>query len=468
MIVSTDPRDMLRPDVVEVRARGNEFHGLQVSDWTGETPTTHPQRQARIGTVLRMQGRELNSGDVTVPAYFSGNTIENVGLGDGQSPHPVDLGLRTHWHRCLAFGSYWPEIETSAGGYNFTRLKAALQAAKARGCKTLWNIAYTPTFYGSDINAHRSSGQAVSGGWASAPSDLQATMQADPRDNSAVLRNFCTAAMTEIGDLLDVVVFWNEPNFRRYSGSGAPYGNWFDTSDEGVLRDLVTVRTDVSGNNQRYAQFVRLQACAYHTIKALRPSIVFCGPDFFGEASSQSSVGGKQAGRTCFGQWLADGGAAYCDAYSWHSYTDLYQLTGIAGVDWRLSDMLRGLDDERASRGAPAKPWYCTEVGHEELGTLALQDQRMWALRNHLEHASQGWQSIIAYAWDSLSPATYQMSWYLRNSAGSHGLTAGVQPIALFWDESAGLTAGRTISAGAVRLVDGRWCGRIDGVPYVV
>lgn len=465
MIVSTDPRDMLAPSVVEVRVRGSEYHGLQASDWTTGAPTTQLQRLARMSNTLR--GIELTATDVTVPAFFSGNTVENVGLGDGQSPHPVDLGLSMHWHRCLAFGSYWPEIETSAGVYNFARLKAALQAARARGCKTLWNIAYTPTFYASDINAHRSSGQAQSGGWASAPTDLTATMQADPRDNSPVMRAFLTAAMAEVGDLLDVVVFWNEPNFRRYSGSGAPFGNWFDTTDDAGLRDLTTVRTSVTGN-QKYGQFVRLQACAYATIKALRPGIVFCGPDFFGEASSQSSVGGKQAGRTCFGQWLADGGAAHCDAYSWHSYTDLYQLTGIAGVDWRLTEMLQGLEAERVARGAPAKPWYCTEVGHEGLGELALQDQRMWALRNHLQHASQGWQAVIGYAWDSLNPATDQMSWYLRTPDPAKGFAAGVQPIAGFWDEAARLVSGKTISAGAVRLADGRWCGRINGVPYVV
>lgn len=468
MIVSTDPRDMLDPTVVEVRARGSEFHGLQISDWTGGPPSTYAQRLARIGTSLR--GTVLNDTDVTVPAYFSGQTIENVGLGDGASPHPVDLGVTTHWHRCLAFGCYWPEIETSAGVYNFTRLKAALTAAKARGCKTLWNIAYTPYFagnsnYASDVNAHRSSGQAASGGWASAPGDLAATMQADPANNSTVLRNFITAAMTEVGDLLDAVVWWNEPNFRRYAGTGAPFGNWFDTSDDAGLRDLTTNRSSVSGA-QKYAQFVRMQACAYTVVKALKPGITFIGPDFFGELSSQST-GGKLDGYTCFSQWLTDGGAAYCDAYGWHSYTDAYQLTGIAGLDYRVAEMLDNLETRRVAAGAPVKPWYCTEVGHEALGELALQDQRMWAYRNHITHAAKGWKAVIGYAWDSLNPATDQMSWYLRTPDPAKGFIAGLQPIAGYWSGAGLLTAGATIGAGMVRLADGRLCGRINGLSVV-
>jgi len=473
MIVSTDPRDMQRADVIEVRVRGSEFHGLTAEDYAGGTPTTHLQRLARMGSVTR-ESIELNSSDVVVPASFSGLTIENVGLGDGQSPHPIDMGLSVDWHRCLAFGSYWPEIETAPGVYNFTKLKAALTAAKARGCKTVWNIAYTPYFAGNasygDSRFKRSAGASTTG-WPSPPGDLTATMQGDPRNNSVVTRNFITAAMTEVGDLLDVVITGNEPNYRQANQSNqpnAPCGNFFDNSDTWGGANYTSSRSSVIGDVQRYAQFVRWQACVYATIKALKPAITVLGPDFFGELSSQST-GGKIDGTTAFLQWIADGGAAHCDGYAWHSYSDAYQLTGIAGADWRLAGQLKALDASRAAAGAPAKPWHCTEVGHEGLGNLSLQDQRRWAFQQHLIHASLGWKMVIGYAWDSLNPATDQMSWYLRTPDVVKGFKAGQQPIAAFWNEARNFVAGKTIGAGAVSLPGiSRWCGRINGVPYVV
>ena len=475
MIVSTVAADMLRADVLEVRVRGSEYHGLQASDWANGVPSTFNQRIARMGSTLT--GTVLNASDVTVPAYFGGLTIENVGTGQDNAVHPVDLGLTVHWHRVLGQGSYWAEIETSPGVYNFTKLKNALTAAKARGCKTIWNIAYTPYFagnanYASDINAHRSSGQSATPGWASPPGDLAASMQADPANNSTVLRNFITAAAAEVGSLLDAVVWWNEPNFRRHSGTGAPYFNWADSSDTGDCLDRTGTHAPVSGT-QNFTQFVLMQACAYTVLKAACPWITFIGCDMYGEDDSQST-GGKQQGSYSFGRWLAAGGANYCDSYGWHSYTDRYQLTGIEGVNRRLAGLFVGtatsLETVRAAAGAPVKPYWCTEVGYNELGGLPQRDQLNWAARNLLVHASLGVQSCIGYAWDSYNSATAQMSWWLRQAVSTYGtgLGAGLQPVAPEWSRWSARTAGSTIAAGSVQLSDGRWCGTINGLAYVV
>lgn len=473
MIISTDPRDMLDPSVVEVRVRGNEYHGLQLTDWTSGTPASLNARLARIGA---LQGVELNAADVTVPAQFSGLTVENVGIGDGLSPHPIDLGMNaTHWHRVLPQGGandgcYWAQIEQAAGVYSTTKLRAALQAAKDRGCKTLWTTAYCPTIYASNQNVKRSSGFGTTRGWPSAPTDLTATMQADPRDNSPVTRAFVTAVITELGHLIDAIEFGNEINYRMASTASqaqAPCGNFFDTSDTWGGADYTTPRSSVTGDVQRYAQWVRWQACFYATVKALRPAILVLAPSFYGEVSSQS-VGGKQDGQTCFVQWLADGGAAYCDGYSWHSYSDLYQKIDLGGVSYRLTKQLKALEAARVAAGAPAKTWYCTEVGHEGLGYLPAGDQVLWADRLHGIHGALGFGFNIAYAWDSINTSTDHMSWYLRSANPGKGLAAGLQPIAARWNSSGAWWAGKTISAGAVQLNDGRLCGRINGVPYVV
>lgn len=461
MIVSTDPADMLRGDVYEVRVRGSQYNGLQVTDFCDPTSAAAARMSATQRPVI------LNDADVVVPDFFNGLTIENYGLGTGTSSHPVDMGLVTHWHRCLGQGSYWPQIETSAGVYDFSRLRAALVGAKAKGCKTLWNMAYTPAFHAANTALHRSSGSSTAG-WPSAPSDLAASMQANPANNSAIIAAFVTAAMNEVGDLLDAVVWWNEPGYCYFNGTNAPFGNWYDTSNTGDCHDWTTVRSSVTGD-QLFTQFVLCQACAYTVVKALRPSIVFIGCDLYGEQSSQSA-GGKQAGTYSFGKWLDAGGATYCDAYGWHSYCDLYQLAGLDGVSKRLVGLLKGLETQRIASGAPAKPWYCTEVGFNNMGALSPADQALWAARNLLIHASLGFQACIGYAWDSLNPATVQMSWNIDAGApyfGS-GLRPGLQPVARPWSDWGTILAGSTISAGAVQLSDGRWCGKIGGLPYVV
>jgi len=479
MIISSDPRDMLRPDVVEVRARGNEFHGLQASDWSSGVPSTQNGRLARIGTVLR-GAIELNATDVTIPAKFSGLTCENFRIGDGLSPHPIDMGMQAvHWHRILpqggtADGAYWPQIERVAGVYDIAKLRAALLDAKARGCKTLWCPgSYVPTFYASNQNVKRSSGFGTTRGWPSAPSDLTATMQADPRDNSPVTRALYTYVITELGHLIDAIEAGNEINYRMSntaSQSQAPVGNWFDSTDTWgsvVPGDYTTPRSSVVGDVQRYGQYVRWLACIYSTVKAIRPAIQVLSPSFYGEASSQG-VGGKQDGETCFKQFWADGGAEWVDGYSFHPYSDLYQRIDTAGVSYRVAKQLKSLEAARVAAGAPAKPWYCTEVGHEGLGYLPAGDQIRWADLLHGIMGALGFQAVIAYAWDTINPATDHMGWYLRAANPGKGLAAGLQPIAARWDKAAAWWAGKTISAGAIQLEDGRLCARVDGVPYVL
>lgn len=455
MITGSSAADMMRSDVIEVERRGSLYYGLQLSDFTG--PITGDSLAFRV-----FRPTVLTASSVSVPATFMGLTVENVGNGNGLSTPPWQFGVNYGIHRLLAFGTYWPEIETSDGVFNWTKMDAAVNAAIAAGKEVMWNVAYTPTFHASDVNAHRSSGQAQSGGWASAPSDLAGSMQTYPALNSAKWGRFVRAAVQWYVGRIKYYVMWNEPNYRRYGTSGSqevPHGNWFDTSDDAGLRDLTTVRSSVTGN-QNYSQFVRLQADLYGIVKAEDPSAIVIGPDFFGEAGSQST-GGKQAGLTTFAAWLAAGGASYCDAYGWHGYMD--EFSGIEGVSKRHVALLQSLEAARVAAGAPAKPWYNTETGHEALEEMSLDDQKLWLGRHALIAAALGWKSWVMYVWDSLNPATTQMSLW----APSNLANPGVRPIADEFTRWAGILQGATITNAAI-LNNGKVCATVNGVPYVV
>lgn len=457
MIVSSSAGDIAaRLDVVEVQPRGGLYYGLQLSDFAGPINESGNWFQIFRPTVL-------TSTPVTVPRNFLGLTVENVGNGNGLSVPPWELGVNYGIHRLLAFGTYWPDIETSAGVYDWRKMDRAVSMAALAGKSVMWNVAYTPTFYASDVNAHRSSGQANSGGWASAPSDLAATNQRPGSPNSVAWSNFIRAAVQRYKGRITHYVMWNEPNYRRYNTSGTqevPHGNWFDTSDTGVLRDLTTVRSSVSGN-QNYTQHVLLQADLYTIVHEEDSDAIVIGPDFFGESGSQGT-GGKQDGMTCFAAWLAAGGASYCDAYGWHAYMDEYE--GIEGVSKRLNTKcLAALETARVAAGAPALPWYNTETGHEELEHMPLADQKLWLGRQALIHAARGWKSWVMYVWDSLNPATTQMSLWAPQYLDNPGL----RPIAHEFNRWADALHGATITNAAI-LNNGRVCATINGTVYVV
>ncbi len=457
MITGNSASDMMRSDVIEVERRGSLYYGLQLSDFAGAISADALAFRVFTPTVL-------TSTPVTVPSTFMGMTVENVGNGANTSTAPWTLGMNYGIHRLLAFGTYWPDIETSDKVFNWDKRDRAVAAARAAGKEIMWNVAYTPTFHASDVNAHRSSGQSSTGGWASAPSDLAASMQTYPTLNSTKWGRFVRTAVQRYRGQIKYYVMWNEPNYRRYANpSGVsqevPHGNWFDTSDDAGLRDLTTVQTSVTGN-QNYTQFVRLQADLYGIVHAEDPNAIVLGPDFFGELSSQGT-GGKQAGRTCFAAWLAAGGASYCDGYAWHAYMDEYE--GIEGVSKRLNAILVGMESDRVAAGAPAKPWYNTETGHEALEDMALDDQKLWLARHALIAAARGWKSWVMYVWDSLNPATTQMSLWAPSNLSNPGL----RPIAQEYNRWAGILQGATITYAAI-LNNGQVCATINGTQYVV
>lgn len=459
MIDTANPADLVRPDVLETRYFNGRHYGLQLSDFTGPLADNAKYFHVFRPTVL-------TATPVVVPNRWAGLTVENVGNGAGTSVPPWSLGVEYGIHRLLGFGTYWPEIETSDGVFNWTKMDAAVDLAVAAGKLVMWNVCYTPSFHASDLTAHRSSG-ASTAGWPSPPADLAASMQTYPTPNSVVASRFYRAAVRRYKGKIKYYIKGNEPNYRHWNvavNPNSPLFNWIDASDTRPS-DLTTPRTSSVGDVQRYDQFVRLQSDLFHIVQEEDPDALVLGPDFFGESNSQST-GGKQDGLTCFSAWIASGGASKCHGYTWHAYMnegDGSDRGDIDGTSRRLVPLLLQLEQARISAGAPALPWYCSESGHNVLGHMPLEDQRRWVGRQMLIAAALGWQSWVMYVWDSLNPSTTQMS--LWAPAGIE--PTGMRPIALIFSAFAKLLQGATISS-AVILSDGRVCATVNGVPYVV
>ena len=451
--------DVNGPTVVEIQRQGSTYYGLELADFCGTLTETAKLYANYRPTVLA-------ASPVNVPVDFAGLTVENFGCGDGTSPIPtVTYGT----HRLLGFGTYWPEIETSDGVFNWTKMDAAVNGAVAAGKTVMWNACYTPTFHSSAPTTAKKNTIASSGGWPVAPADLAGTQQTWPTPNSAKWARFLTAVVTRYAGKIKRYVMWNEPNARIFPTariSTAPVGNWWDTSDTGTTADFVTPRTSVTGN-QNYTQFVRMQSDLYNVVKGIDPAAQVLGPDFFGEANSQSS-GGKQTGLVCFTAWLAAGGAAFCDGYSWHAYMDessnlgnaVTHWAGVDGASKRLNPIFNALESARVAAGAPVKPWYQTETGHEQMNWLPLADQERWIGRQMLIAAARGQAAWTLYAYDSYNPATSQMS-----MMGLDRKT--LYPIAEIYSRWAQRLQGATISAASI-LNTGHVCATINGVQYIV
>lgn len=463
MIISTSAPTP-RPDAVEWRHFNGQWYGLQLADFTGPVPEAAKYYHVFRPTIL-------NSTPVRVPKRFVGLTVENVGNGNGQSTPPWSMGVQYSIHRLLAEGTYWAQIERNAdGNFDWTKLDAAVELAVAAGKEVMLNVAYTPYGHAANKTVKRSSGASTLG-WPSPPADLAATMQTYPALNSAVWGRFIRALVRRYKGRIKYYVGWNEPNYRMANSArqvNAPCGNWFDATDTWnsvIPGDYTTPRSSVIGDVQRYGQLVQLLADMYGIVSEEDPDAIVLGPDFYGEAGSQS-VGGKQDGVTCFAAFLAAGGGSFCHGYAWHPYMDEGDgddRGNIDGVSRRLVPVLKALEVVRVAAGAPARPWRCTEAGHNVLTHLPLDDQIRWVKRQIRIAASLGWQAWVMYVWDSLNPATTQMSLWAPpglNNPGKRAIADALSQEALLIEDS-------TIDC-SVMLSDGRWCGTRNGIPEIV
>jgi len=109
-------------------------------------------------------------------------------------------------------GVYWPDLETSPGVFDFTRLTSLVEQAESNGARPLLILGQTPDF-------HLASG-ATPAGWASVP-DL------------AAWKAYVSAVVAQFGARLDYQV-WPEPNVRP---------NWVGTPQQmaGLVAAAATI-----------------------------------------------------------------------------------------------------------------------------------------------------------------------------------------------------------------------------------
>jgi hypothetical protein len=103
-------------------------------------------------------------------------------------------------------GVYWPDLETSPGSFDFTRLESLVQQAESHGARPVLILGQTPSFHAAEGTTYT--------GLASVP-DMTAW------------KSYVRAVVTEFGDRLDYEI-WPEPNVKP---------NWVGTPQQ--MADLL-------------------------------------------------------------------------------------------------------------------------------------------------------------------------------------------------------------------------------------
>ena len=216
----------------------------------------------------------------SIPKSYFGLNLNNV---TSVSPWPkIPYGTARIWDACDSasnagtcgsyptgatcsgsnYWTYWTNIETENGVYNWGPLDAIVAKYQAKGLNIAYQIALPPGW------------ATANGGCGGVPSDLTSA-------GSAYFTAFVTALATRYKGKIAYYGLWNEPYFTSY-WSGTPQ------------------------------QMVYLAKGAYAAIKAADPNAVVLSP------TSTSDLGGGVP--AWFDQFLALGGAAYFDVLDMHAY----------------------------------------------------------------------------------------------------------------------------------------------------
>lgn len=344
MATSATLPDVTTPDEYEIWHDGTQYNYVSESDLYAASPATTPK-----GTLTN-----LYEGSLAVPATFFGIHIHRYATGARTTPTPTVQADLWRTHDASVF---WPDIETSAGVYDWTDLDRLVSSAEALGMAVCYTIAWTPTFYASDLTKYSQYGS--SQGHPTPPTDI------------ANFENFVTALATRYAGRIAYYEVWNEPNYR----SSTTVGTWFGTT----------------------AQLVALANSAYTIIKAIDPAATVLSPPYFAETNGILYTNGVDS----LNAYLVAGGGAYCDVIGYHFYlaynrNPSYLTTYIASVKAVMT-----------ANGVGAKPLWNAEFGNQEIYTFNGQEPMAWSYREQfmarcaVMSLLNGCESFIWYSYDA-------------------------------------------------------------------
>lgn len=336
---------------LERYATASEFVALEAVDAFG--PLSARVTAAPKSTITSL----YSGGALSIPRSLFG--IHSFTYPTGTPPlagpptFPVGI-IRTHDQQC-----HWPNIETSAGVYNWNALDSRVNWAQQIGVDVVQTIAFTPTFYASDTSVFDQYGRA---GGSSNPTAGGLT----------AFSAFCTAMATRYKGKIKYYEIWNEPNFRV----SATVGTWFGTD----------------------AQMVNLCSLARTAILAVDPAakIISGGP--VGETSG--GFGGAPAGPTYLANFLTAGGGAQVDIIGYHFYLAFNRDPSY------LPTYYSTVQGVMTAGGVGAKPLWCTEIGNQEVYTYNNQKpmpdlmRAKWNMRSLVYLALAGCPVMCHYNYD--------------------------------------------------------------------
>jgi hypothetical protein len=375
--------------VSQVTATGNGTDN-QTHDVTKHITWT--SSASAVATVSLGQITALAPGTATITASRDGvsSTVTVTVTNQGTTGVPVPSTLfsltthsRTDWPtvtisalRLWGTGTYWGDINTADGVYDFTTLDKWTSTAQTNNADLVYTFGETPTWASS--NPGLVCGYAnVPLGSCAPPDDLNA----DGTGTDQHWKDFVTAVVTHAAGQIKYWEIWNEPTVPGY---------W-------------------QGNN---AQLLRMAQDAYAIIKSIDPTAQVTTP------SPSTGINGVA---NWMGPYLALGGGKYAGIVSFHGYS--WQSTP---GDWPVpEDIVPLVDNLKAvlvTYGQDKKPLWCTEGSWGDTSGNGFTDPDLHAAfvaRHYLLQESEGVIRYYWFAWDNEDDGLWDYSTTLITEAGT-------------------------------------------------
>jgi len=282
---------------------------------------------------------QLTAPSQPIPATYFG-----MHFVAGSNPWPaIPIGSWRLWDT----STRWPDIEPSAGRWQFTGLDKDMGAAQQHGTDVLLTLGVTPQW----ASAHPD----VKSGW------QQPGLTSEPRsldDWHAFVKQVATRYKGQI----HAYEIWNEPNLKQY---------WMGNMD----------------------QLIAMVRVAHDTIKSIDSQALIVSPP----ATTSAGIG-------WLNEFLSKGGGQYVDVIGYHLYVYPQPPEAMIG-------MVQQVKQTMSKNGVGGKPIWCTEVGWAEPKPFPSEQlAAAYVARAYALGWAAGVARVYWYAWDNHKWATLQMT----------------------------------------------------------
>jgi hypothetical protein len=397
------------------------------------------------------------------------NAFTDLDMGSSSLDPTVPLGSLRLWDT----GAQWPEVETSAGSFDFSRVNGFEQLASQNGWDLVYTLARTPNWAvaaanQNDTSCSYSSSTEGGPGQCDPPADLNLDGSGTDQTwinwvTAVALNNTTSQYGNTFGNNIKYYEIWNEWNVPVF-------WNPATTSVAQLVRMEQDARCVVEGppsdlscnSNSSFPQGTALDPSA----KIITPSAVGAGLN----STVLASVGTHL--NTYFTTTAAGSssyGGAFADIIGFHGYvgtaSQVESISPPCPVPENVTIVLGNLystvqanQSVSYTDGNP-KPWFNTEDGWSEAdyeGFLDPDRQAAFLARYFLLQWSMGVNRMYWYRWDSTS--SYGGALWSQSGGPVEAVTA--------WQQVAAWMNGATISSCGPAGSGGVWSCTITRSGY--